>query len=282
MDIIENCLGEPKGTTITADIVGMKREPSFSEKMRHFEASVKGFADLRSLKDSVDRYCKSEDFMRIYRRKNAPAYFKYYNQKAMEVGPNVKISISIESLGRYRSREKPRGLSDSQKYSHFMRLRCYVNDSICVGKNQNKSVSQLMLEAKAGDRDAFVKLVELDSGFLTAPFAREILRLAEVSQDKRFKLKLAEALNPAQASRAFESQRQRHALQVISSLGYWGKPLSLWARFFRSYNDRHRQSPSELKKYGFETYERVETLKKAVKTHKIRFDPPGKRHSQST
>ncbi len=116
-------------------------------------------------------------------------------------------------------------------------------------------IEELIIRSEKGDHEAFLKLVKLDSIFLTSEYGRKILSECELREDQDFKKKLSKALKPDLKFWNISSYRNYFALHILSKLGYEDKPYPEWSDF--------------LEQNGFKNYEDERTVAKACNRYKV-------------
>lgn len=100
----------------------------------------------------------------------------------------------------------------------------------------NNSVEFLMQQAKAGSKDALIRLVELDSLFLTLDFSIKLIREAELAQDLEFKAGLSAALNPLKKPKGTKEQKQSLAIDLIRTVGVHHRTYPEWIDFLDTFD----------------------------------------------
>jgi hypothetical protein len=161
-----------------------------------------------------------------------------------------------------------------------------VTDWIC-SVTFTQSVDTLMhrlvhSEEQSERQEALLKLTELEISFLTTPGAADTIRQAAMSHDDEFAAKLSRALDPKRQTKAYESQRQRHALMALSCFGFKEKSYRKWAKFFVYYNQQLGEPSGKPKEYAFLTYGRWQAIKEAIRAYGIPKNPvkPGRPKSR--
>jgi len=135
---------------------------------------------------------------------------------------------------------------------------------------------------KSERQNILCNLVEFDSWFLVAPGASDIIRQAAISNDVEFAARLSRALNPKRVTKVYTKHRQRYALTILSCLGYIDRSFSDWAKFFEYYNQQLGEPSGKPIEYAFDTYERWQAVKEAIRAYGIPKNPekPGRPKSR--
>ncbi len=130
---------------------------------------------------------------------------------------------------------------------------------------------------------ALIILIELDMTFFTLLPVDDLIIRAELSQDLDFKAALSRAIDPKRKTKALEKQRQRHALFILSSLGYRTRSYSDWSKFFKYFNSQLGDQLGRTMESGFSSFEQWPTLKTAIKEYGVPKEPAkaGRRKSQT-
>ena len=160
-----------------------------------------------------------------------------------------------------------------------------VTDWICsvtFAQSVDTLMHRLVHSKEQSERqEALLKLVELDMSFLTVPGAADIIQHAEIAGDDRFDAGLSRALSPKRQMKAYERQRQRHALMALSCFGFKEKSYRKWTEFFGYFNSQLGEPSGRDREYGFWTFENWHTVKQAIREYEIPKEPakPGRRKS---
>jgi hypothetical protein len=97
----------------------------------------------------------------------------------------------------------------------FLRIRAIINDFICL-MGTSKSITELLPEAQKGDLKALKSILEVDKAILTAPWCQQIMRRAQLFQDREILSTIAKALE----SKAPVANKQHLELALFLRI-YW-------------------------------------------------------------
>ncbi len=125
-----------------------------------------------------------------------------------------------------------------QKGIRYLLLTRALKVMLCCRIQYEVPIGELINQAKKGNRKAFLKLVRLDSTFLSRSFAKRILKEVELANDRNFKIDLTTMLI---APRKFwtlkggkKNKRDYLALWLLYYIGYADRTDSEWADFLYS------------------------------------------------
>ncbi|MCX6834944.1 MAG: hypothetical protein NTW07_07395, partial [candidate division Zixibacteria bacterium] len=148
-----------------------------------------------------------------------------------------------------------------------------------------KDLIEVVRDSKEYDsrKEALLKLVELDMALFALLPTSDIIIQAELSQDLEFKAALSRVLDPKRKSGAFERQRQRHALFMLSCCGYKSKSYSKWSGFFKYFNAQLGEQSGIPRESAFTSFEQPDTVRAAIKEYGVPKDPEraGRRKTQA-
>jgi len=223
---------------------------------------------------------KDEKFIKIYEQSGSLNWHEFYEKSFLEIAPQlnshlndlnvmdqIKENATHEEINKLF--EDVKNLKDDKKTANqakFKKMAPYKNIPVRILSLANRinlicvlkfgcETRDLIEKARNLDEDAFLKLVKLDSTFLTTDYARKILNRVELRNDTEFKKRLSNALKPNPNFWKIDDRRNIIALWLLSQLGYENRPYSEWSDF--------------LVEHGFENYIDPQTVAKAVKRHKI-------------
>ena len=240
---------------------------------------------------------------RILRLRASPAFLKAFAELGQPFGIEKYWPVSKGAFTGYSPRETNRlfdqmstALEQKDRRTWNRLKESFVdhvmaefrsNTAIICAAIHGQGVPEL-IETVRDSKDfdkrkmALIRLVELDMTFFTLlPIDNLIIR-AELSQDLDFKAALSRALDPKRQTRALEKQRQRHALFILSSLGYRTRSYSDWSKFFEYFNSQLGDQSGRPRESGFWSFKHWYTLKAAIKKYSVPKEPakPGPRKSQ--
>ena len=110
-------------------------------------------------------------------------------------------------------------------------------------------IQQIISEARAGSREAFLDLVKLDSTFLLSDFGSKFLVEAELRQDHQFRLDLADVLNPDPVFWSLKGKRKPYALLtlwMLDDLAY--RTDREWAEFLVQHGFHDWADPGNVRR----------------------------------
>ncbi len=228
----------------------------------------------------VSKLASIPQFQSQYKAYEMPNWLTYYEKTEMELfqiitQPLAKTKIfrpleqyssvaqALDSIEDLQQVFEKAGRSQTTKIMadflpflvpFVLAFKCAENIFECR-LQYNQSISELIKASKANDQAAFLKLVAIDLTFLCTDFARTIVALSELNNDRRFKTKLAEAISSRRFRGSRKNKRAIAALDLLSGLGYEDRPYSQWAEF--------------LTRHGFPQFADIGNVSKTVKRYKI-------------
>lgn len=226
----------------------------FDQLMQRFDEDPE--ADLTPQIDNL------ESFLALYNLQGKPGWLHFYESKPwdlirfilggseaafgldtlpeeMSAGDLTRLLEKLDLADRDPKSVKPDLIDDSIKLKAiqlFLVNRCFRVNYVCM-LQYKIPISFLILEAMAGDIDSFLDLVKLDSSFLYSEYGIKNVSEAELSNDDKFKMALADALEPDPAFWSLKGKRNHYMLLTLSMLDdYVNRSDKDWADFFAAHD----------------------------------------------
>lgn len=139
----------------------------------------------------------------------------------------------------------------------FLAMRCLKVGFVSFVQYREPIIS-LIVDARKGDKEAFVCLVKLDSTFLTTSYGQQIITEAELTQDIQFKDDLSDALLPDPNFWSLKYERNFYALLMLFQLDDFAhRSNDEWADF--------------LSAHGFDNFADAENVRKTRARYGLRI-----------
>ena len=226
----------------------------FDRLMQRFDEDPE--ADLTPPIDNL------ESFLALYDLQGKPGWMHFYESKPwdlirfilggseaafgldtlpeeMPAGYLTQLLEKLDLADRDPKSVKPDLIDNSIKLKAIQLIlanRCYRINYVCM-LQYKIPISFLIPEAMAGNVNSFLALVKLDSTFLYSEFGIKYVSEAELRNDYKFKMALADALEPDPVFWSLKGKRNHYMLLTLSMLDdYLNRSDKDWADFFAAHD----------------------------------------------